>query len=536
MTAALLLLLWLLTPQGVASNSISGTVVRAQTDQPLANEEVGLWPTSRTTRTDAAGKFLFPNVAVGEYALVVVHDRIRARVPVVLTAASRAEHVLVEVKSAPAITGTVFDPLGERAAAVRVQAYRRSYRPFGPRLRAVMSVMTDDLGEYRLFRLVPGEYFVSASLSERDQRIGIAGGMRLSQNLSNPDDGFPALYFGDVYNANQAQRINLGQADSAGINVYLKDGPRFAVSGTLVGEGQNGVVCGQVAVIPEGGILDPDRDFSANVCGQFRITGLSPGSYYAVARGVGLASDAVQFAIQNSNFDRLNILLTRTMTIFGRVASESIQSPAGLRVQLVRAMSGVDQRMEATVERDGTFAVENVGPGAFDAFIDPLPPGAFLSAIRFQQQNGLASPIFFEAGTVTVAARGGRGGTLGARLDLQLSSGVMAEGIAVDTSGRPVPGAEVVLIPMTYRNREDRHLRTVANSVGIFRFAGIPPGTYILFAFEDLEPGAYFAFSYDAGLVQRYAARGQKLEVAVGDNPQLKATVIPAFETAGGLR
>jgi hypothetical protein len=171
--------------------------------------------------------------------------------------------------------------------------------------------------------------------------------MRLTPNLSKPDDGFPTLYFGDSYNAYQSQRISLGQIDNSGTNIYLRDGPRFSVSGTLVGESPSGFACGQIAVIPEGGLLDPERDFSANVCGGFRIAGLSPGSYYAVAVGVGFASDAVSFSIQNRNIERLSLPMSRTMTINGRVSSEGATSPGGLRVRLVRAMSGLDQRLEA---------------------------------------------------------------------------------------------------------------------------------------------------------------------------------------------
>jgi hypothetical protein len=253
--------------------------------------------------------------------------------------------------------------------------------------------------------------------------------------------------------------------------------------------------------------------------------------------GVGFASDAIPFTIQNRNLDRLSVLLTRTMTINGRVPLDGIV-PAGMRVQLVRALSALDQRLEGIVERDGSFAIQNVGPGAFDVFIDPLPGTAYLNSVRFQQQDGLRGPIFFEPGTVTTPARGGRGGNLGTRLDLQLSwSGVAAEGAAVDAAGRPVPGAEVVLIPVTYRNREDRYLRTLADPAGNFRLTGIPPGTYTLIAFEDIEPGAYYAFSYDAGLSTRYVSRGQRLDFAAGtDRQQLRITAIPAFETAGGLR
>ena len=104
MTTTLWFLLWLLTPQTPAS-SVQGVVVRAGTTQP--------------------------------------------------------------VKPASAITGTVFHPSGERAAAVRVQAFGTVYTPLGPRMRSVMSVATDDLGEFRLFWLRHGEYNISAGYSDR---------------------------------------------------------------------------------------------------------------------------------------------------------------------------------------------------------------------------------------------------------------------------------------------------------------------------------------------------------------------------------
>jgi hypothetical protein len=513
----------LVTPQMPTLSTIQGTVVRAETGHALDMQAVGLWPTARTVKTDQFGRFEFRNVIPGEYALVVVRDRMTVRLPVVITPIPRTEKVTLFLKSAPAITGTVFDPYGERQAAARVQAYRTVYRPSGAGLRQVMSAMTDDLGEYRLYLLQPGEYYVSAGVSERDLRFGSVG-VRLTPNLSKPDEGFPTLFLGDGYSASQSQKVHLGETDQIGMNIYLKEGPRFSVTGRLLGESQTGDACGQVAIIPEGGLIDPEKDLSANVCGSFTVKGLSPGTYIAYALGVGLASEAVQFTIQNRNVDRLVIPMTRTTTVTGRVRWEDAPA-SGLRVVLARSSGEITQRLQGLVQRNGTFTIPNVGPGLFDVYVDPLPEKTFVKTIQYAGADGLRMAIPFQQGFRTT-------------LDIQLSSqSVSTEGVAVDAVGRPVPAAEIVLVPEIYRNREDRYLRVAADPAGNFALTGVPPGRYTLFAFEDIEPGAYYAFSYTTSLLERYAARGQRLDLGEGSHRQdLKSVVITASETRGGLR
>jgi hypothetical protein len=269
-----------------ATTGIEGIVVRAGTRQTLAGVTVGLWPSTRTSKTDREGRFKFDSVPSGEYSVTVVLDGIKSQVPVSISTAHRYEYITLEARSAPAITGTVFDPNGERAAAVRVQAFRNVYTPNGPRLQSLASVLTDDLGIFRLFRLRPGDYYVSASLSDRDRRIA---GLRLSSNISNPDDGFPAMYFGGGFSASTSQRVRLSQdLDTESLQIFLKDGPRFDLVGKLVGP--DGPACARVAVLPEGGFVT-EKDFVTNACGSFTVSGLSPGIYVVLARSDTLASD-----------------------------------------------------------------------------------------------------------------------------------------------------------------------------------------------------------------------------------------------------
>jgi hypothetical protein len=122
-------------------------------------------------------------------------------------------------------------------------------------------------------------------------------------------------------------------------------------------------------------------------------------------------------------------------------------------------------------------------------------------------------------------------------VNIQLSPrSATAEGVVLDTAGRPVPDAQVVLVPTTFRNREDRYYSVYADPGGNFRIAGIAPGTYIVFAFEDLELGAYFVTAYDDYVANRWLPRGRR--ILFGEGPPgepLKLPIIPATETVGGV-
>src|SRR5215471_7517842 len=142
MSATLTLLLWLLGQQPAI---VQGIVVRAGTTQPLSGEIVGLWPTTRIAKAEVDGRFQFRNVEPGDYALTVVHDGVKLQVPVHVTPNPRVETYTLEVKPAPAIAGTIFDPNGERVAAAHMQAFRTVYTTSGPRMRSVISAVTDDL-------------------------------------------------------------------------------------------------------------------------------------------------------------------------------------------------------------------------------------------------------------------------------------------------------------------------------------------------------------------------------------------------------
>ena len=60
------------------------------------------------------------------------------------------------------ISGRVVDEFNEPVSKVYVRAQKASYVQGERVFSVVMETQTNDLGEYRLFGLVPGRYYISA--------------------------------------------------------------------------------------------------------------------------------------------------------------------------------------------------------------------------------------------------------------------------------------------------------------------------------------------------------------------------------------
>ena len=173
-----------------SNGQIGGIVVRAATGEPFAAAEVQLTPPGslsplRAQPTSADGRFEFPDVPPGRYT-------VRARSPghfsvplhgltsqwasrqVSITSEDPDHDVELSLQPAGAIEGTIYDSADIPVSGVSVSLERLSYTQ-GRRVRtAVKTDRTDDRGQYRIFDVPPGEWFLMA------------------QKLRTPRDGEPA--------------------------------------------------------------------------------------------------------------------------------------------------------------------------------------------------------------------------------------------------------------------------------------------------------------------------------------------------------
>jgi hypothetical protein len=475
-----------------------------------------------TYRSDAGGRFVFPAVPAGDYALVVEEASFRAHVPFSLESGQRIREAVVRVSHTPGIFGTVFDSNGERLAAARVHAYQMVYTPNGRRLRAVKSVFTDDFGDYRLFWLHPGEYYVAASYVETDRRLAVSG-FRLSPNVARRDDHFTTMYFGGSFTPAESQRIRLASGtDASGINIYFRDGPWYSVQGLLVGP--SGPVCARVALVPEGGVFNEYTDYVHESCGGFQISNVSPGAYVLLAHGDGIASDVVRVNVGTRDVAGLRVSLRTTADIEGHISGDGSRDISRtVKVTLIRSGREIEQKFEAGVNGDGRFTVLGVAPGDYDVSLDPIPEGVHIRSIRMGARDVLSTRL-----RVDGADRG--------RLELMLSSaGFTLDGVVKDRGGRPAAGAQIVLVPVTLRNRGDRYRLAISDLKGNFRVTGVPPGGYVALAFEAIEPGAHLAFAYNPLLYTQYSSKGVAIVANDFRQQPIQLTAVPAAETSGGI-
>jgi hypothetical protein len=178
-------------PGGTAE--VRGRVLAEDTGLPLGGARVSLARASAlftregrvspgTVETAADGTYSFAGLPAGDYWLTAsdspTRDRYLSRgygaqgpdggsAVVTVKDGQRLRNVDITLPPAAVIAGRVTDEHGDPLARIMVLALRwTGSRP----VRAGVPAMTDDLGQYRVFGLTPGDYVVAA-----EQRLTPAG-------------------------------------------------------------------------------------------------------------------------------------------------------------------------------------------------------------------------------------------------------------------------------------------------------------------------------------------------------------------------
>src|SRR4030095_3411578 len=163
--------------QSQQTGSIEGIVLRFGTTDPISRERVQLRPTSspnsQIVTADEGGKFAFRDLAPGQYRITVTRDGYVAGeygqrspgssgVPISLRAQQQVKDARIALTPTGTISGRIINRYGEPVGNANVQALRYTYQDGRRSLTPVQSIRTNDLGEYRLFWMTPGQYIVSA--------------------------------------------------------------------------------------------------------------------------------------------------------------------------------------------------------------------------------------------------------------------------------------------------------------------------------------------------------------------------------------
>ena len=232
-------------PPKEESCSVSGIVMKMADSAPLRKARVVLRSVDDPKRTvgavtNAEGRFALKDVESGRYHLNVtrvgfVASEYGQRKPdtlgAVLTLRAGQDLKDLQFRLIPAgvISGRIYDDDGEPLPSVEVSAVRQVYSE-GKRTRAsAMSATTNDLGEYRLYGLAPGRYFVSSVYPRWNRGDGPD-----DESIDEEKEGYAKLYYPGTADVAKAGPITIkaGEEDSS-IDILMSKVPVHQVRGNV---------------------------------------------------------------------------------------------------------------------------------------------------------------------------------------------------------------------------------------------------------------------------------------------------------------
>jgi hypothetical protein len=551
--------------QVAGASGVDGTVLKLGSNEPLPAATVEL---SReggneiySVLTGLDGKFSFRDVQPGDYRLVATHDSgiynpALYRRTIEVTAGQPVRDLRLQMALTGVITGRVFDGNGDPVAYARVFAMESVYREGRRELNTVQSVLSNDKGEYRLFWLPPGRYYVAARPDNAQNRMifnyiarpGTTGSVRdasagqvvyhrVSETAESIDEIYRLVFYGGETDFQKSRPIEIVSGGNAGaIDIPIEAGKTRALR-------IRGVATDGVTGRPLVGFMlnamsvdgNPSHVVSVGTAadqnGRFEISGVSPGKYRL---RTGFSLDPVGMLVEVGNTDLENVQYVRNTPgkMLFRVAVEGRENdpdvnllPVGLRIpggSVKGAPADPSGNREVSSRIDeGNYQVV-VGPMFLpeDAAVPSgftVPPSlknAYVKSIRMGDVDGLKQEL-----EIT--------GSADRSVEIVISpNGGTMEGLALSERGEPVSGAFVALVPtalVPVSQRPDLYKSARTDSRGRFQIAAIPPGEYRVLAWEDVEFGAWKSPEFLSG----YAARGKIVRIAEGSRERVEAVVLP---------
>ncbi len=485
---------------------IRGRVVAADTGQPLRKAFVRASSPDiregRVASTDAEGRYEIKELAAGRYTLNaskgsfvgITYGQLRPfeqGKPLEVAEGQALEKVDFALPRGGVITGRVVDEFGEPLADAQVapmryvsQGGRRRMQPAG------RMGMTNDIGEYRIFGLPPGQYYISATLR---------GGAMMMMNVQSDDrSGYAPTYYPGTANTAEAQKISLGLGQTLNdVNVTLIPTKTATVSGTVVDSNGRPFGGGMVMVVQRqgaggfsmnpGGMIRPD--------GTFTTGGLPPGDYTLQANGMpGPSGFDAEFAtaevsIAGDDINGVRLVSMKPSTLTGRIVFTDQRAGAAMRAASIRLM--------ASPKNPEDFSPFAGGPGRVnDDFTFEVKARPAHIVIRLNLTGGSGGWVLKAArvngSDVTDSGFDVKPGEDMSGLEVELTNRLTeVSGVVTNARNEGVKDYSLVVFA---QNREvwgpgSRFVRTARpDQDGRFKVNGLPAGSYYAVAIEYIDP------------------------------------------------
>jgi hypothetical protein len=543
-------------PRPTGTSALGGRVVHAAAPvaRAVVTLDAGDGRGDRQTVTDDEGRFVFDRLPAGRFLLTAsktgwvtsYYGSARpGRPPGVRVAVEDGARASVEIPMIPGsvIAGRIVDEYGRPMA--RQWPWLLEYRTMGDRrvlarVRLPASVgsferSTDDRGEFRLFGLPPGTYYLvvtptiaaGARITTADEvRWAVQSEARGPAPPPGPVAGYASIYHPGTPDPSQAQPIVVGPGE-ARENVDVRVGfvPVARVAGVVTrpdGAPASRAVVVMTARESPVSLEGASRRATADVEGRFTFQGVPPGDYRLTvraasspapppsrgaagappARPVARSSTPPSFdlwgevtvVVSGHDVEGVGIGLAPASVISGRVVfnGTSFEPPddaTRIRLQfiateaLLAAMTGAGSGgalHTASVAADGSFRV------------DGLAPDRYVAAATWPGMRTGDGTAGWWLTTILVDGRDLGDGPIEVPSNANVGDVTIAfsdrigaiEGVLTDAAGRPAPEHFVIAFPVERASWTPASRRMVPpvrpGTDGRFHLAGLLPGEYYL--------------------------------------------------------
>ena len=568
-------------PKG--TSMITGRVLAADSGRPVKRARVAVTGAAAgggrgggMAITDDQGRYTVAELAAGTYSVTASKSGfvdaaygqrrpLQPGTPVALADGQAAASIDLRLTRGGVITGRIVDEDGEALARALVTVQRYQYVRGERQLTPAGGDQTDDRGQYRVFGLPPGDYFVSATTSGLAGLLGglqqfaagigggdaggRGGGRGVLAGLvggASPEEstGYAPTYYPGVVNAPEAGAIKIGPGQEiGGIDFQVLLVPLATVSGIVTGVQD----AANVMLIPDGAgpglgrLLNQTFTGRAGADGTFSIRNVPPGQYKAVARSGGRGGEPrtgiLPLAVNGTAVEGLTLALQPGVTLSGNITVESSGTPAPADYSVFRVEAPeVDPLPGGGTGRGGPFGGRGVESNGSFAITNLLPG---LHYVRVGGGGVQGQGQGQTQWTVKAINVGGQDVSDGA---IELKPGQNVDNVTVvltdrttEISGtvrdtRNAGSAGIYVIAFSTESAhwrpQSRRIQAVrTDQAGAYRIRNLPPGDYFVIATDDVDQGEWF----DPAFLDAARAGARRLSLSEGDR---KAQDLPVSSSA----
>jgi hypothetical protein len=520
----------------IGTASIRGRVVEVPSGRPLSKVEIraGSGTGSQASGlTDAEGRYELPNLPAGTYTVAATKANYvrtawgeqRAEGPgkrMTLADGQRLDNINISLRRAGVVTGKIVDEFGDPVTDVSVSAMRYQYVQGSRRLMpSGRGGQTNDIGEYRVYGLSPGQYYISATLRS------------FMGPTTEPTDrtGYAATFYPGTGNVAEAQRLTVapGQTITA-VNITLLPIQTSKVSGAALDAEGRPLAAAMVAALQRLGAVQMGGNFSpVGPDGRFTISNLTPGDYTLRVNVPTGESAAADITVAGSDISDVQLIIAKPSTVRGQIvftpgaSSDSAPKPTSIDLGAWRDWAiGQQVRAPAKIKDDGTFEI-SVAAGRVQLRAAPMPIG---SAAGSPSPWRLSRVMLHDVDVGDTGIDVSANATVENVIVEMTNRVAEASGHVTDADGSVVRDCFVIVFAQdpVHWTVQTRFLSVARPDTDDLYKARLLPGDYYAVAMADVETGAWT----DPEFLSQVRDRATKFSIADGDKKTIDLRLMPA--------